>query len=830
MKSSCVFCFLLDSPPQDPNSILKTHGGIESRQESARATFSLVSIMPSTKNSDAVEQEGLPPHVRRIQVYTLDPAVDASFESAGISRSVLHLPWEEQLLPGPVGEYLEVVDIDPSSGLCYEPVDLNLYQATDGLTPSTTSAKFHQQMVYAVAMLTITNFERAIGRKVMWSPRPLRVPAQQGRSQKIALKRLDWKDRFVKRLRIYPHALREENAYYSSQKKALLFGYYQAPTSDPRDELPGGYVFTALSHDIIAHETTHAILDGIHPELVESGTTDALAFHEAFADIVAIFQHFTLPGLLLDQIQRHRGDLDNDSLLVRLATQFARSTGRGTALRNALGNVDDEGNRLPPDPQRFQQTDEPHERGSILVAAVYDAFHQIYQDRVADLKRIATGGTGVLPQGHILSDLAKRFADEAIRAADRVLTICIRAIDYLPPVDITLGDYLRALVTADYDAYPEDRKRYRLAFIDSFRNHGIYPLDVPSLSEDGLLWRQPNQAARNIACQLLPSRNTLRTMAATYRSHYELGKSDYIKLYSRLSSHPRSQKSNGVGDLQKQLEKGDAESFKEVEDEFQRIVLHLEHSKTWAYSQRPDDTSQSDKDPDYQTDTHGRELNFMAEQVFSRFLYIWLMNKGIFLWPKEQESEESAEQKDTITKQQVQEYYGLQIESLEKYVEYIKYKRGPSGDDQKNSFESRPKDEGRLIVNCVRPILRPNTDGDREIQLLVILTQTDYHPLYEHLKEEESAKKDLEFPMRGGCTLIIDPLEGEVKYSIFKRLGSPARIRRVRRDLQEQVDDLGVKLAIDRGLIVRKSTPSAITPTREPFAIAHSEQRGQAGY
>ena len=32
----------------------------------------------------------------------------------------------------------------------------------------------------------------------------------------------------MQRLRIYPHALREANAYYSPTKKALLFGYFPA--------------------------------------------------------------------------------------------------------------------------------------------------------------------------------------------------------------------------------------------------------------------------------------------------------------------------------------------------------------------------------------------------------------------------------------------------------------------------------------------------------------------------------------------------------------------------------------------------------------------------
>ena len=44
--------------------------------------------------------------------------------------------------------------------------------------------------------------------------------------------------------------------------------------------------------------------------------------------------------------------------------------------------------------------------------------------------------------------LITRVAGEASRTAQSILTMCIRAFEYLPPVDVTFGDYLRALVTA----------------------------------------------------------------------------------------------------------------------------------------------------------------------------------------------------------------------------------------------------------------------------------------------------------------------------------------------------------------------------------------------
>ena len=137
----------------------------------------------------------------------------------------------------------------------------------------------------------------------------------------------DDSDQFVRRLRLYPHALREQNAYYSPQKRAILFGYFPAGDGDPGVEYPGGVVFTCLAHDIIAHEMTHAILDGMHVHFIEPTNPDVFAFHEAFADIVALFQRFAYPELLRDQIARARGRLDAGTLMTRLALQFGGPPG-----------------------------------------------------------------------------------------------------------------------------------------------------------------------------------------------------------------------------------------------------------------------------------------------------------------------------------------------------------------------------------------------------------------------------------------------------------------------------------------------------------------------
>jgi hypothetical protein len=416
------------------------------------------------------------PNVRRLRIFSFDPALAARYDLAGVSGVTIEIPWED-LKPGPVGEYIEVIDVDPGSNAAYAPVDLDAPEllATDGLQPSESDPRFHQQMCYAVARKTIDHFERALGRKALWSSH------RHTEGGKYA-------DNYVPRLRIYPHALRQQNAYYSPQKKALLFGYFPSRAKDGRNT-PGTTVFTCLSHDIVAHETTHALLDGVHPRFNEPVNEDVLAFHEAFADIVALFQHFSYPGVLRDQIARTRGDLARQSVLGQLAQQFALASGRGDALRSYLGKeVNGVWTPSKPNPALVNETTEPHDRGAILVAAVFGAFTKIYQARTRDLFRIATEGTGVLREGDIHPDLVNRLAEEAERCADRALQICIRAIDYCPAVGITFGAYLRAIITADHDMNPVDRENWRLAFIESFREWGISPWGTRSMAQDSLLW------------------------------------------------------------------------------------------------------------------------------------------------------------------------------------------------------------------------------------------------------------------------------------------------------------------------------------------------------
>jgi hypothetical protein len=437
------------------------------------------------------------PPFRKLRGYAFDPSLSTKIDTALINDIVYKVLWENNLQPGPKGEYIEVIDYDPTVKKFYTPVDLDdkYLLARDGLAPSESNPQFHQQMVYAVAMTTIKNFEKALGRAVLWSPNKTIVKKPDSPEKDEKATRGKIQDEYIGQLRIYPHAFRDANAYYSPQKKALLFGYFSAQPAEITLQMPNSLVFTCLSHDIIAHETTHAILDGMYNKYVEDTNPDMLAFHEAFADIVALFQHFTFPEVLKNQIARTKGDLTSQNLLGELAMQFGTAIGSYGSLRDAIGYFE-EGTKIwkpkLPNGDEYRTVMEPHARGSILVSAIFDAFLTIYKSRIADLTRIASGGTGILPQGELHPDLVNRLCVEAAKTAGHVLGMCIRALDYCPPVDMTFGEYLRAIITADVDLVADDDRNYRIAFIDAFRRRGIYPGGITNLSVQSLCYGRPD--------------------------------------------------------------------------------------------------------------------------------------------------------------------------------------------------------------------------------------------------------------------------------------------------------------------------------------------------
>jgi hypothetical protein len=353
-----------------------------------------------------------------------------------------------------VGRRVEVVDVDASGDVpvWLKPVDLDDAKIAmqHGLEPSESDPQFHQQMVYAVTMRTLEQFDRALGRVVFFKGH--------------------------RRLRLVPHAFNGSNAFYHPKLRAVLFGHFRASMDAPGENLPGQTIFTCLSHDIIAHEVTHAVVDRLRPYFNVATNPHVRAFHEGFSDIVAVFQRLSFRDLVQRALQDARGNVAQSDLLSDIAAQFGQGLGSGRALRTALD-----------DKRKIQDVSEEHELGAVLVAAIFDGFRRTYDRRAADLIRIGTGGSGVLPEGALHPDLVSRLTTECVRTAQSVLTMCIRAFDYLPPADVTFGAFLRALVTADWELNPLDEVGLRASLVEACRRRGIFAVEAGSLAVSALL-------------------------------------------------------------------------------------------------------------------------------------------------------------------------------------------------------------------------------------------------------------------------------------------------------------------------------------------------------
>ena len=412
------------------------------------------------------------PMLRRLQIYSRDP----SSPRMDVAVTEAMVPYEP-LEPGPSGAVIRVHDFNLTTGETYRPLDLDGSEAPFqlGLQPSTTDPRFAQQMCYALTMSTYEQFRQALGRTPDFS-----FDAHEGDGDQV-------------KLHVRPHARKEDNAYYDPDEGALLFGYTFANRKTAGANQPGGIVFTSLSHDVIIHEMTHALLDGMRSQLILPTNPDVDGFHEGFADLIALFQRFRYRPLVRRAIESMGGELTS-ALLIDIARQWGETTGededrnqKQSPLRQAFKfkggpdePVDEEG--------RYHPKLEAHDMGTVLLRAVFDAFRWVYANKTARLRALAPPAGIRMP-----AELIDLLVIEAEKLAGQFLNILIRAVDYCPPVDLKLGEYLRAIVTADFDLVPDDPWAYREAFVRAFRRYGITVDAVSDLSDDALLWCPPER-------------------------------------------------------------------------------------------------------------------------------------------------------------------------------------------------------------------------------------------------------------------------------------------------------------------------------------------------
>lgn len=432
-----------------------------------------------SQQNQIVERASSPRRTFAMTIVAQDPSVG---DERGMLRATVPVP-ADRLEPGPRSHRFQVIDYDATARVLLTPAALTGGDWETGdwgwMEPDPFSGRsdeellsdpaFHAQNAYAIAARTLAAFESAIGRRLNWG--------------------------FLgHELYLVPHAMAEANAYYADDVRAVLFGYLPAKArrgarARPRalritqpGRLDPDAVYTCLSHDVIAHETTHAVLDGLRHRFLMPGLPDQPAFHEGLADIVALLSVFSMAEVVqsllgktgLDGRIADQSVTDQElkhSALFTLAEQVGSvlKDERGSALRDSITLKPS--TRWASDPRYG----EPHSRGEILVWIILETLARIWRQR---LKDITFAGSVNLA----------RAAEEGATAAQHLLGMCVRAIDYLPPVEFEFPDFLGALLVSDTEMVPDDKHGYRDAVRGAFAQWDIQAADthITDLSQSSL--------------------------------------------------------------------------------------------------------------------------------------------------------------------------------------------------------------------------------------------------------------------------------------------------------------------------------------------------------
>lgn len=241
--------------------------------------------------------------------------------------------------PLPQSEWLPGVPDVPEDMSKVEDPDKYSEQYRQFIEKTVKNPYFHQVNVWAVVQRVLEFCEEssALGRPVPWG--------------------FDGN-----RLIVVPHAGYGENAFYDQHSKSLQFYYFGDQSS------PG---YTCLSHDIIAHETGHAILDGIRPLYSQvSSSVQTGAFHEFFGDLMAILLALFNQDIRHFVAQTTAGQLNEANVLADLAPQFGEETADRPYLRTAF-------NKLTMQDKAIRDSLSPHNISQVMTWAMWDILASI---------------------------------------------------------------------------------------------------------------------------------------------------------------------------------------------------------------------------------------------------------------------------------------------------------------------------------------------------------------------------------------------------------------------------------------------------------------------
>ena len=127
----------------------------------------------ATRGKDAIRATTSPrqrlevptPPARSLQVYAIDPSTGDTRRTHMTSR----FPGSRLRRGQPAGRSRSSTMTPPTSATTRRSISTTpSLLANDGLNPSESDPRFHQQMVYAIASRTIQMFEAALGREIHW--------------------------------------------------------------------------------------------------------------------------------------------------------------------------------------------------------------------------------------------------------------------------------------------------------------------------------------------------------------------------------------------------------------------------------------------------------------------------------------------------------------------------------------------------------------------------------------------------------------------------------------------------------------------------------------
>jgi hypothetical protein len=206
--------------------------------------------------------------------------------------------------------------------------------------------QFDAVHTYAVVRQTLTMYQRALAGGSDDTP----LPWQWNSSADLAP------------LALYPHGLPNVmNAFYSRAHCCLKFGDFIPPGQAQR-------VFTCRSLDIVAHETAHAVLDGLKPDwLLADNPPQTGGLHEAFGDLTAIFLSLSQLDLCEAIVAQTKARLHDKTFLADIAEQFGLALGRSNGLRNADNDI-----------TLSQAGTQVHAISQVFTGAIYDVLADLF--------------------------------------------------------------------------------------------------------------------------------------------------------------------------------------------------------------------------------------------------------------------------------------------------------------------------------------------------------------------------------------------------------------------------------------------------------------------